>query len=126
MIKLEVGKGKADATPERSATRGRPHEGSSHLKVVVHSPILSFYNTGVPYKENEEKEIVMDIATVSQLIDSVGFPIVMCGLLIYVIYDMQKRYATAINDVTAALNRNTEVMQKMLDSLEEGEKGADQ
>ena len=68
----------------------------------------------------------MDIATITQLIDSVGFPIVMCGLLIYVIYDMQKRYATAINDVTAALNRNTEVMQKMLNSLEEGEKDADQ
>ena len=63
----------------------------------------------------------MDIATVSQLIDSVGFPIVMCGLLIYVIYDMQKRYATAINDVTAALNR-----RKMLDSLEEVDKNADQ
>lgn len=68
----------------------------------------------------------MDIATISQLIDSVGFPIVMCGLLIYVIYDMQKRYATAINDVTAALNRNTEVMRKMLDSLEEVDKNADQ
>ena len=68
----------------------------------------------------------MDIATISQLIDSVGFPIVMCGLLIYVIYDMQKRYATAINDVTASLNRNTEVMQKMLNSLEEVEKNADQ
>ena len=68
----------------------------------------------------------MDIATIIQLIDSVGFPIVMCGLLIYVIYDMQKRYATAINDVTASLNRNTEVMQKMLNSLEEVEKDADQ
>lgn len=69
----------------------------------------------------------MYIATVSQIIDSqlinnVGFPIVMCGLLIYVIYDMQKRYAEAINDVTAALNLNTEVMQKMLDSIEEVEK----
>lgn len=68
----------------------------------------------------------MDIATISQLIDSVGFPIVMCGLLIYVIYDMQKRYSSAINDMTAALNLNTEVMQKMLDSLEEVNKNADQ
>lgn len=68
----------------------------------------------------------MDIATVSQLIDSVGFPIVMCGLLIYVIYDMQKRYAAAINDMTEALNLNTEVMHKMLDSFEEVEKNADQ
>lgn len=68
----------------------------------------------------------MDIATVSQLIDSVGFPIVMCGLLIYVIYDMQKRYAASINDVTSALNLNTEVMQKMLGRFEEVEKNADQ
>lgn len=68
----------------------------------------------------------MDIATVSQLIDSVGFPIVMCGLLIYVIYDMQKRYASAINDVTSALNLNTEVMQKMLDRFKEVEKNEDQ
>ena len=68
----------------------------------------------------------MDIATISQLIDSVGFPIVMCGLLIYVIYYMQKRYATAINDVTAALNRKKEVMQKMLDRIEEVEKNEDQ
>ena len=68
----------------------------------------------------------MDIATVSQLIDSVGFPIVMCGLLIYVIYDMPKRYAAAINDMTEALNLNTEVMRKMLDSFEEVHKNADQ
>lgn len=61
----------------------------------------------------------MNVATITQLIDSVGFPIVVCGVLFYVIYDMQKRYSAAIADITQALNRNTDVMEKMLTSLEE-------
>lgn len=61
----------------------------------------------------------MDVNVLTDLINTVGFPIVVSGVLLYVIYDMQKRYASAIADITDALNHNTEVINKILTMLEE-------
>lgn len=66
-----------------------------------------------------------------QAITTVGFPIVCCGVLMYyvkyvrdkdteMIADIMARHNEEVNTMSAALNDNTIVLQKLCDKLDSG------
>lgn len=70
----------------------------------------------------------MDLSVVTQLISSIGFPIVMCVILIWYIKDTsdksleeRKNYYSELQGVKDAINNNSVVMQKLLSKFEEVE-----
>jgi hypothetical protein len=60
----------------------------------------------------------MDIASISQLVSSVGFPIAMCGLMAYYIKYTEDRHREEVSGLRDALNNNTTVLQKLVDALD--------
>ena len=60
----------------------------------------------------------MDIATVVQLIGSLGFPIVMCILKMWYIKDQSDQHKEETASFTEALNKNTLVLTKICDKLD--------
>lgn len=70
----------------------------------------------------------MDIQTISQLIATLGFPIICCGgMMWYVKYvtdkereerlKMNEQHRIEMSDVTTALNNNTLAIQRLCDKL---------
>lgn len=68
---------------------------------------------------------------VLQAITTVGFPIVCCGVLMYYVKyirdkdtemmaDIVARHSEEVNTMSAALNENTLVLQKLCDKLDSG------
>ena len=68
---------------------------------------------------------------VLQAITTVGFPIVCCGVLMYYVKymrdkdtemmaDIMARHTEEVNTMSAALNENTLVLQKLCDKLDSG------
>lgn len=68
---------------------------------------------------------------VLQAITTVGFPIVCCGVLMYyvkytrdkdteMVADVMARHNEEVNTMSAALNENTLVLQKLCDKLDSG------
>lgn len=66
----------------------------------------------------ERREHIMDVSTISQLISTVGFPIAMCGLMAYYIKYTEDRHREEVASLRDALNNNTTVLQKLVDSLD--------
>lgn len=62
-------------------------------------------------------EKAMDFATVLQAIATVGFPIVMCMVLMWYIKDTNDKHKEETKQFTEALNKNTLVLQKLCDNL---------
>ena len=60
----------------------------------------------------------MDIASISQLVSQVGFPIAMCGIMAYYIKYTEDRHREEVGSLREALNNNTTVLQKLVDSLD--------
>ena len=70
----------------------------------------------------------MDFSVITQLISSIGFPIVMCIILIWYIKDTsdksleeRKNYYAELQGVKDAINNNSVVMQKRLSKFDEEE-----
>lgn len=70
----------------------------------------------------------MDFSVITQLISSIGFPIVMCIILIWYIKDTsdksleeRKNYYAELQGVKDAINNNSTVMQKLLSKFDEEE-----
>lgn len=72
----------------------------------------------------------MDITTLSQLVGSLGFPILACCALFYYIQKQQTAHKVEIteltqtftemkDEMTTALNNNTLVLQRFIDKLEQ-------
>ena len=59
----------------------------------------------------------MDFSTVLQAIATVGFPIVMCIVLMWYIKDTNDKHKEETKQFTEALNKNTLVLQKLCDKL---------
>ena len=59
----------------------------------------------------------MDFSTVLQAIATVGFPIVMCMVLMWYIKDTNDKHKEETKQFTEALNKNTLVLQKLCDNL---------
>lgn len=73
----------------------------------------------------------MDVAMITQLIGSVGFPIACCVAMGYYVHEetnkqreqiseIEKRHSDEMNSITTALNNNTLALQKLTDRLEMG------
>lgn len=61
----------------------------------------------------------MDIATITQLISGVGFPIAMCMMMGWYIMSINKQNTNDIKALETAINNNTLVIQKLADKMEE-------
>ena len=64
----------------------------------------------------------MDANVILQAITSVGFPIVMCLMLMYYVREMTSKHKDESDKFAEALNNNTLVLQKLCDRLD-NEKG---
>ena len=60
----------------------------------------------------------MDFATVLQSISTVGFPIVMCLVLLWYIKSITESHKQESEQFTEALNKNTLVLQKLCDAMD--------
>ena len=55
----------------------------------------------------------MDTQTITTLIGSVGFPIVMCLIMVKVMMQMEESHKTEIDSLKESLNNNTNVLTKL-------------
>lgn len=49
----------------------------------------------------------MNVSTISEMITTLGFPIVMCIVLCVYVWKIQQKYNAQIDKMTEALNKNT-------------------
>ena len=68
----------------------------------------------------------MDLSTITNLISSIGFPIVMCIIMMWYIkytndkdLEERKNYYTELNDVKQAIDNNTQVITQLITKLDE-------
>lgn len=60
----------------------------------------------------------MDINVIMQAIAKVGFPIVMCIMLLWYVKQQSETHAEESKQFTEALNKNTLALQRLADKLE--------
>ena len=61
----------------------------------------------------------MDINTIIDLISSVGFPIVVCGILFYVIREQAIRYTKTIDELSDTIHGNSKVLAELYTLIKE-------
>lgn len=61
----------------------------------------------------------MDVNTIIELISSVGFPIVVCGVLFYIIRDQAIRYTKTIDELRDTLHGNTKILAELYTLIKE-------
>lgn len=59
----------------------------------------------------------MDVSSITQIISTVGFPIVMCLVMMWYIKDTSDKHKEETSKFTEALNKNTLVLQKLCDTM---------
>ena len=59
----------------------------------------------------------MDTNEIVTLINSVGFPIVACGVIAYLLYKQADNHKTEIEQMTKTLNENTNVISQLKQML---------
>ena len=64
----------------------------------------------------------MDMNVIIQAITSVGFPIVMCLMLMWYVREISSKHKEESDKFAEALNSNTLVLQKLCDKLDEPKK----
>lgn len=64
----------------------------------------------------------MEIATVTELIGSIGFPIAMCLLLYYRMEKQDEQHKEEMDKITSALNNNTRALNELSIRMEKSEK----
>ena len=57
--------------------------------------------------------------TLIDVVQNVGFPIAVCGALMWYITDLGDKHRAETKDFTDALNSNTSILQKLADKLDE-------
>ena len=67
----------------------------------------------------------MDLSVITNLISSIGFPIVMCIIMMWYIkytndkdLEERKNYYTELNDVKQAIDNNTQVITQLITKLD--------
>lgn len=67
----------------------------------------------------------MDLTAITNLISSIGFPIVMCIIMMWYIkytndkdLEERKNYYTELNDVKQAIDNNTRVITQLITKLD--------
>lgn len=59
----------------------------------------------------------LDVSTILQAVSTIGFPIVMCLVLIWYIRELTESHKSETAQFTEALNNNTLALQKLCDQL---------
>lgn len=59
----------------------------------------------------------MDLTNITQIIGSLGFPIVACVLLYIRMEKQDDNHKAEVSELTQAIHNNTLVMQKLIDKL---------
>lgn len=62
--------------------------------------------------------VLMNASDVLNAVSTVGFPIVMCLLLLYVIYKQNEEHKEEMNKMNESLANNTLAIQRLTDILE--------
>lgn len=62
----------------------------------------------------------MDANTVIQIVGSLGFPVVMCGALFWRQVKSDEQHKEEMNQLSEALNNNTQAIIKLSDKLDKG------
>lgn len=62
----------------------------------------------------------MDVATISQLIGTLGFPIVCCGAMFWLVVRKDTQHAEEIAAMKAAIDNNTIALIKLTDKIDSG------
>lgn len=60
----------------------------------------------------------MDMDAVTTAISTLGFPIVMCGVMFWYMIKEKDTHKEEMDSVTEALNNNTIILQKLCDKLD--------
>ena len=66
----------------------------------------------------------MDFSQLVQLISSVGFPIVMCGILAYYVKYVEDKHDAEISGLRDVINANTEILHTLKQLIEDRIKAA--
>ena len=64
----------------------------------------------------------MSIDDISQLVNNLGFPIVVAGILFWLMYKNSVMYNNTIQKMRETIDKNTKIMQEVLDHLKDGVK----
>lgn len=62
----------------------------------------------------------MDVATISQLIGTLGFPIVCCGAMFWLVVRKDTQHAEEIAAMKVAIDNNTIALIKLTDKIDNG------
>ena len=62
----------------------------------------------------------MDVATISQLIGTLGFPIVCCGAMFWLVVRKDTQHAEEIATMKTAIDNNTIALIKLTDKIDNG------
>lgn len=66
---------------------------------------------------------MLDAASITQIVGSLGFPIVCCGALFWKLVKTDENHKEEMQSMTTALNNNTLALTKLSDKLGGGEVG---
>ena len=64
----------------------------------------------------------MNVDDISQLVSNLGFPIVVTGVLFWLLYKNSLMYNNTIDKMRETIDKNTKIIQEVLTHLKEGGK----
>ena len=64
----------------------------------------------------------MNVDDISQLVSNLGFPIVVAGVLFWLLYKNSLMYNNTIQKMRETIDKNTQLIQEMLNHFKEGDK----
>lgn len=65
--------------------------------------------------------MIMDVHDITLLVNSLGFPIVVAGVLFWILYKTSMDYNATIDKMRETVDKNTQLIQEMLDHLKNGD-----
>lgn len=65
---------------------------------------------------------LMNVDDISQLVSNLGFPIVVTGILFWLLYKNSLMYNDTIQKMRETIDKNTQIIQEVLTHLKEGDK----
>ncbi len=63
----------------------------------------------------------MSVDDISQLVSNLGFPIVVTGVLFWLLYKNSLMYNNTIQKMRETIDKNTQLIQEMLNHFKEGD-----
>lgn len=60
----------------------------------------------------------MDANAVLQAISAVGFPIVMCLIMVKLVYNLQEQHTKEVESLRTSIDNNTKVLDNLMEKLD--------